>query len=69
VMRDQIPLHRPLFGVEPSGPHIISNTCAKCEKRHFIAIYAKSIDAFRRMIVKNSDKLRAEIGPKRVILG
>jgi len=69
VRRDQIPLHRPLFGVEPSGHHLISNGRANYEKWQIMANFTKFIDAPQRVIVKNSDRLRAGIGPKKVIFG
>ena len=68
-MRDQIPLRRPLFGVEPSGHHQISNDHANCEEWQIMAISTQFVEALRRMIVKNSDKLIAGMGPKKVMFG
>ena len=55
AMRDQIPLRRPLFGVEPSGRNIISNTRANCEEAQISAIFLDMSSDSTPDVVKNSD--------------
>ena len=55
MMRDQIPLHRPLFGVEPSGHIDISNSYANLLEWLFSAVFCPTIADLEFGIVKNSD--------------
>jgi hypothetical protein len=59
AMRDQIPLRRPLFGVEPSGRHKISNERANFEERQISKIFSVELVHRKLSIVKNSDSSRA----------
>ena len=54
-MRDQIPLHRPLFGVEPSGHKYISNSYANLSEWLFSDVFCRMIAGMEFAIVKNSD--------------
>ena len=55
AMRDQIPLRRPLFGVEPSGRSIISNGRANFEEWLNTAIFLDVIVEFQPIVVRDSD--------------
>lgn len=55
VMRDQIPLHRPLFGVEPSGRNILSNTRASSEEWLISSIFIIRKNNAQAAVVKNFD--------------
>jgi hypothetical protein len=55
AMRDQTPLRRPLFGVEPSGRNIISNRRANCEEKQISAIFLSIRPDSIPDVVKNSD--------------
>jgi len=59
AMRDQTPLRRPLFGVEPSGRYKISNERASFEERQISRIFAVELGHGRLSIVKNSDNSTA----------
>ena len=67
-MRDQIPLHRPLFGVEPSGHHFISNSRANYEEWRITSVFSDIFTFPPRSVVKNSDTFGVEeFGSKPVI--
>jgi hypothetical protein len=55
AMRDQKPLRRPLFGVEPSGHDMKSNSRASLEEWLFSAALLRDTQASNSAIVKNSD--------------
>jgi len=57
-MRDQIPLHRPLFGVEPSGHYLTSNRRANCEEWQICNVFFDASAFLPDGVVKNSDTLR-----------
>jgi hypothetical protein len=59
AMRDQIPLRRPLFGVEPSGRYKISNERANFEERQISKIFLVELVHRKLSIVKNSDRSTA----------
>jgi hypothetical protein len=60
AMRDQIPLRRPLFGVEPSGHNLISNRCANCGESQISATFPDKPSDSTIDVVKNSDTWRAQ---------
>jgi hypothetical protein len=59
AMRDQIPLRRPLFGVEPSGRYKISNERANFEERQISKVFSLELAHDKLSIVKNSDSSTA----------
>ena len=60
AMRDQIPLRRPLFGVEPSGRNLISNRRANCEELQISNVFLEMRVNSKLDIVKNSDTWRLQ---------
>jgi hypothetical protein len=58
AMRDQIPLRRPLFGVEPSGRNLISNRRANCKEARIPPVFTQMRVNFELDSVKNSDTWR-----------
>jgi hypothetical protein len=58
--RDQIPLRRPLFGVEPSGRNLISNRHANCKEKQISAIFIDMLSDSTPEDVKNSDTWRPQ---------
>ena len=58
AMRDQIPLRRPLFGVEPSGRYLISNRRANYGESQISGIFSDARFDTTIDVVKNSDTLR-----------
>jgi len=67
AMRDQIPLRRPLFGVEPSGHNLISNRCASFEEQQITDIFIDLLVRNGVPVVKNPDTRTHAIAPLQAI--
>ena len=68
AMRDQIPLRRPLFGVEPSGRYLISNRRANCGESQISGIFSDTSSDATFDVVKNSDTLRPRVTARKQVI-